>query len=158
MDGESLQNAALGNPQTRIVFKGVLAADQIRTVRENGCYIVNTSASDDPGSHWIVLILTAVSIGYLCPLGRPVHRGIRPYLLSSDLLKGRLLFRNTRAYQPVVSSSCGIFCLLFVLAHADRKRFSVKMLKLSGNSLFRDNHAWTLAKKHFSINLKALTV
>ena len=138
---------------TRRVFRGVYTVDALSTSLPTGCYIVNLSARGEAGTHWVTVVVTTRSVAYLCPEGgRPSTRTMT-YLKAGRLLEGRKLYHSTRRYQRSTTSTCGIYCLLMVLAHAD-PTYSLHALFNAPLGEARDRLASRQAQQHYTLRTK----
>jgi hypothetical protein len=104
----------------RTSFFSVLACDQLppridRTKR--AAFIINLDLSTDKGSHWVGLFFNGLSqFTYFDSLGLPpLQRHILSFIKNNS---DRRLIYNTRALQDILSNSCGLYALYFVLLKA----------------------------------------
>ena len=153
MDLGTLENACRSNVTTRRVFRGVKTVDALSTALSTGCYIVNLSGTGEAGTHWVTIVVTTRSVAYQCPEGgRPSSRTMT-CLKAGRLLEGRKLYHSTRRYQRSGTSTCGIYCLLMVLAHADRT-YSLHALFNAPLGEARDRLASRHAQQHYTLRTK----
>ena len=84
--------------------------------------IYNTSPSNDPGSHWISIWLSAdMSAEVMNSLGNhPIHPEVLVFLRRY----ASRTFCSTLPIQSYVSNACGLYCLSHGLARAKGKTFA----------------------------------
>lgn len=111
MDNWQITKLALSNEITRRKFRGVFSRDTLPRTRQAGFYVVNLDTQKQPGSHWV-----AIEIGqsgeknkYFDSYGgRPKYGSLRKFL-------GRGHVHSRRRVQHPLSTTCGQWCLYFML-------------------------------------------
>ncbi len=93
------------------LFRGVYASDSIPD--HTGFYVVNLDTSEQPGSHWVVIYISADrSYGeYFDSFGREPDVRLKTYL--NEHCK-RWTF-NRRQLQSVISKYCGHYCIAYIV-------------------------------------------
>lgn len=98
--------------QTRELFKGVYASDQIPVSKpqyKTACYVLNLDPIRLPGSHWVAV--------YLNPLGINEYfdsYGLKPSLQSILKLLGPIYRFNAEQIQSPLTTVCGQYCIFYV--------------------------------------------
>ena len=92
---------------TKNLFRGVFAIDQLPTICD-GMYVINTDEQDKPGEHW----LAVYNKEYFDSFGFPPQdkRAI-------DFLETNVMY-NCVSLQPLLSNSCGFYCVYYLLQRA----------------------------------------
>ncbi len=114
MDSLDLANLARQFSLIKPRFIGVHAADKFPKQYRNTCQFVNTSTSDKPGSHWVLLAKRHDSatneIIFCDPLGFPANYYTAIYSRLSVMYdKIRDLIRIP--FQPYDSDLCGLYVI-----------------------------------------------
>lgn len=121
---------------------GVFAGDQIPTIyKQPCCYIVNTDASDKPGTHWVCVFAEKGRLEFFDSYGGQP----RDYLLPISAT----VWNKTRVQHPE-SDTCGLHCL-FVLMHRCRGLpfpYILTSLYQSKNLLFNECMVLTDVMEH----------
>lgn len=97
-------------------FIGVFARDQLPNKIENTefttCMIVNTDASNLPGTHWVAIVMRSGHGYYFDPFG------YQPPLMINSWMNIHLFDwnYNIRQIQNIQSRECAYFCLHFCFA------------------------------------------
>jgi hypothetical protein len=99
------------NSYTNGSFRGVFAADEVKSLDRNSHYIINLDTRAYNGSHWILIARNAVGhVDYFCSSGTP------PFELNILKLLDQYadVHYSTRIIQSVEpeSRSCGLYCVL----------------------------------------------
>lgn len=85
--------------------------------------IYNTSPSNDPGTHWVSIWLSAdTTAEVMNSLG---NQPLQPEVLAFLRRYASHTFRSTMPIQSYVSSACGLYCLSHGLARAKGKTLAV---------------------------------
>ena len=74
-----------------------------------GSAVINTAKKEELGKHWVVVWFDGAQTHYFDPAGHPPQR----HGLTFD-------YHTTRRWQPIGTSTCGLYCLWF-LWHISRK-------------------------------------
>jgi hypothetical protein len=100
------------NRFTSSTFRGVFAADEVKSLEPNGHYVINLDTRKYSGSHWILITRDMSGhVHYFCSSGDP------PFELNILKLLDHYhpqVHYSTRAIQSVDprSRSCGLYCIL----------------------------------------------
>lgn len=78
-------------------------------------YVINTDASDEPGEHWVAILINNNGTGeYFDPFGLPpLHEDFWRFL-GSNCPNGWI--HSTTPVQGIQSTMCGAFCVLYIKA------------------------------------------
>lgn len=108
MNSLEIEQLAHKIPQIKQNFVGVFALDEIpQFFRTPAGLVVNLDRSSEAGSHWISLWLDQNSKAfYFDSLAQKV-----PSLISQRF---KIVDKMKRAVQPIMSTGCGFYCLLFL--------------------------------------------
>ncbi len=95
-------------------WAGVKALDQIpKKLKVKSFVIVNLSPSSHPGSHWVVLLRPHKdTLELFNSSGCSNLDNVKPYLKFP--FKSQI-FYNTASVQAPSTSSCGLFCVYFII-------------------------------------------
>jgi hypothetical protein len=110
MDTLEINAVMMGDDYTRGVFGGTWSIDTIPTpTTYPTCYIINSSPSWHPGSHWTAVYLDKSVREHFCSYGMaPPDNAIL------DLL-GRRYAQNSRQLQTATGDLCGQYCILYLM-------------------------------------------
>ncbi len=110
MNTVELHNYMMSDPYIRPYYGGTLAKDQLPPppTETPKMYIVNQQNSDQPGNHWIVVWIDAVS-EYFDSLGKKPSNHFRNWLSLNE----RSYAYNTKRLQNANSDVCGQYCLMY---------------------------------------------
>jgi hypothetical protein len=93
----------------RRFYGGTCAIDNIpKRISRPVCYIINTSPSWHPGTHWIAIFKLRSTEEYFCSYGSTPQ----PEL---SLLLGQNYTSNNEIVQDLESDLCGQYCILYLL-------------------------------------------
>lgn len=112
MDEMEIKGYLLGNELTSKHFLGVLAYDELPSVKQRkGFYVVNTGRSSTPGIHWIVVLKLNGIIEFFDSLAnKPEHYTVE--LEKYLILNGPDYKMSTKIIQGK-SDFCGNYCVIF---------------------------------------------
>ena len=98
------------------LFKGTYPCDlvPISLNIKPQAFVVNTENSRSPGEHWVGLIIKQTNCWYFDSLGNELQN--QEVLHSLRKIGVKKYFFNHKQIQSVNSSSCGYFCIAFVLS------------------------------------------
>lgn len=86
-----------------------LMIDELNSVpkdRNNYCVIVNLDKHNQPGSHWVIVMISKPYLFYMDPFGKHINK--TPYQVKTLANKlGLKLIENTYDIQPIDSNFCG---------------------------------------------------
>ena len=110
--------------RARRVFRGVFPRDKLpEYVNGASAYIINTDHSRGPGKHWVCVWFDGQGGGeYFDSFGVPPT--LEPILrFIKRNLTGRFSY-NTRLFQNLLSSACGLYVMYYVLMKSRGARLS----------------------------------
>jgi hypothetical protein len=100
-------------------YAGVFSADTIPPEladRRRFSFVTNLSRADEEGSHFVCVVGRPQYVLYIDPTGLPcIIDGIRSFLDAACNSSRSLLYNKSAIQDPVGSSHCGFYCILFVL-------------------------------------------
>ena len=73
--------------------------------------IINTHRKNQPGEHWLALVLTKTKCFYFDSFGAPI---LEEMIVSYLQLKYKKVTVNNECIQHFTSASCGLFCIAFI--------------------------------------------
>lgn len=117
MDTTQLTGILESDPYARSYFAGVMPCNQLPTKlsKAPACLIVNTDPSWKQGAHWLAVYMDENrNLEFFDSYGRDSNK----YRLIHDFLKRNSADpwkMNTKQLQGPLSSTCGQFCLYFLL-------------------------------------------
>lgn len=116
MNGRELSDVLEKDNYAKRVFKGVVPRDKLADLEPlspPALYIVNTDPSYRKGEHWVVLYFDGTGKAeYFDSFGLPPrHREMSEFLRRFALTSKH----NKKCLQPVLSSTCGLYCLYYAL-------------------------------------------
>ena len=94
-------------------FLGCFASDDLPPIPKilPASMIINTHRKNQPGEHWLALVLTKHKCFYFDSFGAPIlEETIVKYLQQ----KYRKVTVNNECIQHFTSASCGLFCIAFI--------------------------------------------
>lgn len=116
MNSRDLARVLVNDPYSRRTFRGVYARDTLpylTNTRRPSAYVINTDRALGPGEHWVVVWFDGRgnseyfdSFGFL-----PFRREIESFILRHC----HTYRHNRRVLQNVLSSTCGLYALYYVL-------------------------------------------
>jgi hypothetical protein len=120
MDTHQLSLALQRHPETRDVFGGVLAYDQLPKSQSKSAikaYVINTDPSYRPGQHWVAIYMTSQCSFYFDSYGlAPQQPPIKEFLRK----RKKVVFYGRRLQGS--GSMCGHYCLYFILLMQRKQR------------------------------------
>ena len=104
----------------RTALFAVLACDQLPTRLDRtkqAAFIINLDSSADAGSHWVGLFFDGLSqFTYFDSFGLPPRQpSIKTFIKNNS---NRPLVYNSRVLQDILTNSCGLYAVYFVLLKA----------------------------------------
>lgn len=125
------------DPYARLTFLGVFAKNRLPQVKIYPCsLVVNTDPSDKPGEHWLAIYFNAdKSCEFFDSYGnKPEYYGLDEYVKNNSVV-----YKNNNVrFQDLSSSSCGYYCIFFLLLKS-RKFLFKEILDLFSKYDFRTN-------------------
>lgn len=125
MDSEEIYNLLRNDPNTKNCFIGVYGLDQIplRSIKYPCCLVVNNQPSNLSGEHWLVIAKDENNYGYFFDSygNPPKHEELLTCLGFCDDWS-----YNTRHLQSLFSTTCGQYCVYYILHHS--KGFSSQQI------------------------------
>ena len=114
MKSSQLMTALSTHPETKKVFLGVFASDQLPvSIKNNAALVVNTHPSCMPGQHWCAFYITSECVYYFDSYGQPPF--VKSFMTLMRCRKKQKIFgRRVQGSGPM----CGHYCLYFLLAMA----------------------------------------
>lgn len=148
MDGKEIENILSKNPHTRNNFRGVYAVDELRKVKRPitgkiNSFVVNLDPSRESGSHWVAIILKEGRKNiYFDSYGLPpIDKLLRSFLHPA-------FTHNTMQLQFPLSTTCGQWCILFILFQSLNISLASMQKLFSKHQLLKNDH-----KVNFYIHL-----
>lgn len=117
MDSDQLSDALNNNPLTKDHFGGVYSSDEIpwQEMRKahhiSRCFIFNLDKSNEPGSHWVCIILRKQNEGGNIYFD---SYGMLPFFDSFEKFMSNCFSYNHYQLQHNFSTACGQWCLYMI--------------------------------------------
>ncbi len=95
-------------------FGGVFPSDQIPNVEIDNhmkCFVINTDDSSQSGSHWVAVIFEPHQSIYFDSYG------LKPFVPSIKQFVGDNYKYNAKQLQHPLSTTCGEWCIFFILTY-----------------------------------------
>ena len=110
MNSDQINHILTNDPFTRGNFLGTFPCDQLpATLPHTFSLVVNTDASNLPGSHWQSIYGEGDNVYFLDSYGRPPSGSILQFCRQFPHI-----FYNATSQQLLTSQTCGIFCLFHI--------------------------------------------
>lgn len=144
---------------TKNDFIGVYAADHVPTSvhKAPACFIANTDPSQKPGAHWVAIYVdhdnNAEFFDSYGQYPSQYHHRIYNFLKTYENCKV-----NHTQLQSSFSSSCGQFCLYFLLWRCRGVSFEKIMSGFDSNQSTNDFLVTTFVNGLFDVNTKVYDV
>ena len=146
MDTHQLSLALQKHPETRDVFGGVLAYDQLPkrlSKYATKVFVINTDPSNKPGQHWVAAYITPECAFYFDSYGlAPQQPSVTKFLRK----RKKVVFYSRRLQGT--GSMCGHYCLYFSLLMRRKQR----MRKFGDHYDANDRLVQRYVLKHFHIS------
>ena len=116
MNGRDLARVLVNDRYSRRTFRGIFPRDTLPylvNTRRPSAYVINTDRAGGPGEHWVVVWFDGQGRGeYFDSYGLPpFHHDIESFILRHC----HTYRHNPRLLQSVLSSTCGLYALYYVL-------------------------------------------
>ena len=113
MDNFTISKALNTHYVTKLNFKGCFSSDELKKlpkrVKEKSFFIVNLDKSNEPGSHWICIMLTPLLKNYYFD-----SYGLEPQLEEFKTFMSNTYTYNKKTFQHQLSTACGQWCMYFI--------------------------------------------
>ena len=108
MDEEQLIKLVIQDKYAQEGFVGVFSRTRIPITNNfPASYIINLDEYGSKGSHWIALYITNKNISIFDSFGGN-------YFINSFYNKGRKIVCSPKVLQDYTSTTCGMYCVLFI--------------------------------------------
>lgn len=148
MDTNQIAFDMMNNKFTKKYFRGVFPADSLpNKVKKPALIIANTDESSKPGQHWVAFYLPKKgALEYFDSIGEQPKKN---YFLKFLKKNGTCYWYNAKRLQGSFSTTCGNYCVMFLL-HRVQKISKKKFLNLfSSNYDLNDQNILKMYKKVF---------
>jgi hypothetical protein len=142
MDTDEIDAIMHTDKVAKRMYGGTVSIDNIpKYVKFPVCFIVNTSPSWHPGTHWVAVFASKNSKEYFCSYGSEPLPEIKKILGNSHM-------RKQSMFQSVNSDLCGQYCILYLLCKC--RGFSYKKFAscFSPNQHLNDEMVGQVFKKY----------
>lgn len=116
MNGEEIQSLAMKHPEVSKHFIGVFSSNTLPEPASVGFYVANLDPDTKEGTHWVAMDITGGKDGniYFDSYGLPP--------CGDAFLKclGKNFIYNSKRLQHMLSTTCGQWCLYFLLRRAHK--------------------------------------
>ena len=99
--------------------------------------IINTHRKNQPGEHWLALILTKTKCFYFDSFGAPI---LEEMIVSYLQQKYKKVTVNNECIQHFTSASCGLFCIAFIKNVNSKIRYEKFISKFSLFNLLKNDN------------------
>lgn len=113
MNTLEIQDLASAHPEGKKKFRGIYPIDLLPSNKKAGIYIVNLDPSTESGSHWVALETGRKNIYFDSYGMAPRDRRLKKFL-------GKKYEKNLKRLQHPLSTTCGQWCLYFLLRRAQK--------------------------------------
>jgi len=124
-----------------ICFRGTYPSDMLPHRLSNqrpAAIVLNTDPSTKPGTHWVAIFFnTNGTAEYFDPFGFPPLTSNIIEFINSNALNGWSC-NNITFQTPVLSQTCGIYCILFIRDRCSNIPFKSFISKFSRNVFLND--------------------
>lgn len=141
---------------TKKYFAGTYASDHLPTIQNEGKnhYIVNFDPSNEPGSHWIAIILNKNRPSeYFDSYGFPPPK----HLPFEEFMQGNFIF-NTVELQSPLTTVCGQYCMHFLMQRARGYNMRDIVSDFSHDKAVNDLLVNTAVEETFGTDLKVIDI
>lgn len=99
------------------LFKGVFSSDTIPLLNDNVFVLItNTKQSNEQGEHWVAVYRNDDKTYFMDSFGRTPNQISRKFAKNLSDKKITKFISNRKSYQHILSESCGLFTIVYVLA------------------------------------------
>ena len=99
--------------------------------------IINTHRKNQPGEHWLALVLTKTKCFYFDSFGAPILEETIVLYLQQRYKKVTV---NNECIQHFTSASCGLFCIAFIKNVNSKISFEKFISKFSLTNLLKNDN------------------
>ena len=99
--------------------------------------IINTHRKNQPGEHWLALVLTKTKCFYFDSFGAPI---LEEMIVSYLQQKYKKVTVNNECIQHFTSASCGLFCIAFIKNVNSKISFEKFISKFSLTNLLKNDN------------------
>ena len=114
MNSVQIEKILKSNLQTRNIFLGVFARDELPKLdRFPCCFVINTAKRSHPGKHWLSFYYDKNKVcNFFDSYGNePSFFNLDKYIYKTS----KKLVSNNKAIQSWKSENCGYYCILFII-------------------------------------------
>ena len=110
--------------------------------------IINTDDHTKPGDHWVAIIKEKKGCFYFDSLGFPIYKSdILDVLKNNKINKYKY---NCQQIQPLTSSTCGLYCIAFILSYVHGDTYEDFLKRFYTNPDRNDNICLDFINKYIS--------
>ena len=91
-------------------YVGTFMADQIQTLKDNQCAIINTDSSRKQGTHWVAIKRIGIKTYFFDSYNRP-HKSLSTYFKNKRWVD----IQHSHNFESSFGRDCGQLCLAFLL-------------------------------------------
>ena len=119
-------------------FLGCFAYDDLPPIPNKfpASMIVNTHKKNQPGEHWLGLVLTKNKCFYFDSFGAPI---IEDIIISYLHQKYKKVIINNECIQHTYSASCGLFCIAFIKYVKTKSNFETFISKFDLHNVLNND-------------------
>ena len=139
MNSDTIKDILAKDTISRAWFGGVHPADWIIDKKPSfDMFIINTEQVGLPGEHWVLFYVPPKgSAEFFDSAGNP-PKHYKLYFEEYLFSVGRRYLYNPRALQGILSNTCGLYCILFIVLRSRGYTFDEIMGLFSNNSYQND--------------------
>lgn len=116
MDETEIKSIMYNNKITRSIFRGTYAKNEtipFINTKTPSAYIINYDTRSEEGSHWVAIFIRNDILFYFDSLC--LDFTLDPLMFNNILsLKKLFIVSNPARLQSLTTSTCGLYCLLFI--------------------------------------------
>ena len=140
---------------TKNIFVGVFPADKLPSINEFKypmTFIVNSDPSGEPGSHWMAIYINANGYGeFFDSYGK--HPSVYSDRFSKFLDRScKTWLYNKKCLQGIFSTTCGHYCLFYILHRARGVSLRVIVDMFTSNTDYNDDTVNIFIKKRYNFD------
>lgn len=132
-------------------FRGVFSIDKLpkMKIKRPFSIVINTDHSDGPGLHWVAIWTPLIGkIEYFDSFGYPP---MNPEIILFINLNGKSFIYNNMQVQSNLTSSCGKFCILFILFRSRNIPYKMFLNLFYCNKKYNEYYVKTLFNEFYKL-------
>lgn len=149
MDSKQIENCLFSKKISKRYFLGVFPIDKLplRRIKRPCSIVCNTDPSHKEGKHWVAIFLPKFGkVEYFDSFGiKPTNEEIYEFISKN----GKEYKYNSRQIQSNKSTTCGKFCILFILFRSRNLKYNDFINLFINDKSFNEFYVQTIFNKFF---------